>query len=249
MYQIRLFFAALIYFTRIPSPINIGHTPDQLNRAVRYFPLVGLIVGSIAALAYYGAIRLFSRETAVLISMIASILLTGAFHEDGFSDFCDGFGGGWSRERILEIMRDSRIGVFGAIGIGSMLALKYHMLLELNQNKLMPLLIAAHGLSRLFPVWVASAIPYARDPGQFKPTASNPTKLELLIASIFGLGPLLYFGPTILFPAIAATLAATAMALYVRRWIGGYTGDCMGAIQQVTEIVFYSTAVAFWTFM
>lgn len=247
--QIQLFFSALLYFTRIPSPVKVGHSPDQVSRAVRYFPLIGLIVGSLAALAYIAASRVFSPATALLLSMIASILITGAFHEDGFADFCDGFGGGWSRERILEIMRDSRIGVFGAIGVGSILALKYHLLLELTQSSLIPLLISGHALSRLFPVCVAFALPYAREGDQFKPTASNPSRTELLVAVVCGLLPLVYFGPSILIPLLASTLAAIFLALYIRHWIGGFTGDCMGAIQQVTEVIFYAGAVATWKFM
>ncbi|MBL8021041.1 MAG: adenosylcobinamide-GDP ribazoletransferase [Leptospirales bacterium] len=247
--QIQLFFAALLYFTRIPCPVKVGHSPDQVSRAVRYFPLIGLIVGSLAAFAYFAASRVLSPATSVLLSMIASILITGAFHEDGFADFCDGFGGGWSRERILEIMRDSRIGVFGAIGVGSILALKYHLLLELNQASLIPLLISGHALSRLFPICVAFALPYAREGDQLKPTASNPNRTELAVAFVFGVAPLIYFGPSILIPVVASTLAAICLAFYIRKWIGGFTGDCMGAIQQVTEVVFYAGAVVTWKFL
>src|SRR5436190_21504127 len=129
--ELHIFFTALLFYTRIPCPKNIDHNPDYLNKTSRYFPLVGWIVGGITFVVYYLSAFIFTSEIAVVLSIIAGILVTGAFHEDGFADVCDGFGGGWTKDKILLIMKDSRVGAFGVIGIISMLAAKYLLLREL----------------------------------------------------------------------------------------------------------------------
>ncbi len=101
--EIQIFFAALMFFTRIPCPTWVKHSQETLNKASRYFPLIGWIVGAIGASVFWISSLLFPPVLAVLLSMIATILLTGAFHEDGFADVCDGFGGGWTQEEILRI--------------------------------------------------------------------------------------------------------------------------------------------------
>ena len=129
--QLHIFFTALMFYTRIPCPKNIDHNPDYLNKASRYFPLIGWIVGGICFGIYYLASIVFSVEIALILSMIAGILTTGAFHEDGFADVCDGFGGGWTKEKILLIMKDSAIGAYGAIGLVLLFLLKFQSLIQL----------------------------------------------------------------------------------------------------------------------
>ena len=99
--EIDIFFTAMMFYTRIPCPKNITHDPDYLNKATRYFPLIGWIVGLISGLVFIAFSQILPVTIAVLLSMIASILTTGAFHEDGFADVCDGFGGRWTKEKIL----------------------------------------------------------------------------------------------------------------------------------------------------
>ena len=129
--EIHLFFTALMFYTRIPCPKNIDHNPDDLNKATRYFPLIGWIVGTVSFIAYYAVSLFLETETAVILGIIAGILTTGAFHEDGFADVCDGFGGGWTKEKILLIMKDSAIGAYGAIGILLLLVLKFKVISEM----------------------------------------------------------------------------------------------------------------------
>jgi adenosylcobinamide-GDP ribazoletransferase len=124
MQQVRLFFIALQFFTRLPIPSWVGFEAAWLHHASRYFPLVGAVVAAIAAGVYALAALVLPAPVAVLLSTAAGIYATGAFHEDGFADMCDGFGGGQTRERVLEIMKDSRIGAYGAIGIILLLAVK-----------------------------------------------------------------------------------------------------------------------------
>ncbi len=118
--QLRHFFTAMLFYTRIPCPAwawqgagmedGPGRAAGELDKATIYFPVMGWIVAGIGAAVYAGALMLFTPELAIILSMIAQILATGAFHEDGFADVCDGFGGGWTKERILAIMKDSRDG-------------------------------------------------------------------------------------------------------------------------------------------
>lgn len=240
-----------MFLTRIPCPSWIDHSEERLNRSVAYFPLVGVIVGGICAMVFLVANRLFSREISVVLCIIAGVLVTGAFHEDGFADFCDGFGGGWTKEKILEIMKDSRIGAFGTIALILLFLLKYHVMIDLNSARLPALLIAGHSISRMFPVWIMKFLPYVRDVSAVtKPIGVLTHSLDMVAATLFGLVPLAYFGRLyMLIPAVASAVTALLMALYMRKWIGGYTGDCLGAVQQVSEVVFYGATLAIWTFM
>ena len=129
--ELHIFFTTLMFYTRIPCPKNIDHNPEYLNKATRYFPIVGWIVGGISFAVYYLSSIVFSQEIAIILSMIGGILTTGAFHEDGFADVCDGFGGGWTKEKILMIMKDSAIGAYGAIGLVLLFLLKFQSLNQL----------------------------------------------------------------------------------------------------------------------
>src|SRR4051794_21756033 len=108
--ELRIFFTAIMFLTRLPVPRFTDHSPEYLKQSSRYFPLVGWIVGGIGALVFYLFSSFFSLELSLLASIIATVLATGAFHEDGFADVCDAFGGGWTKEKILAIMKDSRLG-------------------------------------------------------------------------------------------------------------------------------------------
>jgi adenosylcobinamide-GDP ribazoletransferase len=149
VHQARLFFIALQFFTRLPIPRWVGYAPDWLQPATRYFPAVGIVVGLVTAGAYALSHYFWPQPVAVLIATAAGIYLTGALHEDGFADTCDGFGGGYTAERVIEIMKDSRIGAYGAIGIGLLLALKCVVLASLPGWSVIVALLAAHPLSRL----------------------------------------------------------------------------------------------------
>ena len=126
--EIKIFFTAVMFYTRIPCPKNITHDSDILNKATRYFSLIGWIVGMLSFLAFLTGATLFNHSLGILFSLIAGVLVTGALHEDGLSDVSDGFGGGWTKEKILDIMKDSRIGVFGTISLVFLFLLKFIVL-------------------------------------------------------------------------------------------------------------------------
>ncbi|RLJ68326.1 adenosylcobinamide-GDP ribazoletransferase [Sulfurisoma sediminicola] len=253
--EIGYFFAALRFFTRLPVPAWVGHSSEQLNHAARYFPLVGIIVGAIGAAVTLAAMKLWPAPLAVLLGMAATLLATGAFHEDGLADSIDGFGGGWTREQVLAIMKDSRIGSYGAIGIGLTLLAKFEALVVLATvpqgdflrgvspaPSFLAALIAGHTVSRFTSTMLIFTLDYARDDdsSKSKPLATRMGRGELALAALFGLAPCLLLPPT---QVVVALLLVTAVTLLAARYfvkrIGGYTGDCLGATQQLAELAFY----------
>ncbi|MEV4781647.1 adenosylcobinamide-GDP ribazoletransferase [Burkholderia sp. LMU1-1-1.1] len=251
MHQLRLFFTALQFFTRLPIPRWVGFDPAWLNQASRYFPLVGVVVALITGAVYVLAFKFLPPAIAVILSVAAGIYVTGAFHEDGFADMCDGFGGGVTQERVLEIMKDSRIGAYGAIGIFCLLLLKCAILTQIPPSRVLAALLLAHPMSRLMAVSLIWRLDYARAEGKAKPLAQKMRTMEFAIAAITALLPalmLIYLGWlswTMLISGLALALVATLWLArkFVRR-IGGYTGDCLGAVQQVTEAIFYLCVLA-----
>jgi adenosylcobinamide-GDP ribazoletransferase len=240
--ELEYFFAALRFFTRLPVPAWVGHSSEQLNHAARYFPLVGIIVGAIGAAITLAAMQLWPMPLGVLLGMAATLLATGAFHEDGLADTIDGFGGGWTREQVLAIMKDSRIGSYGAIGIGLALLAKFEALSALPAATLFAALVAGHAASRFASTTLIFFLDYARDDAsaKSKPLATRMGKGEFAAASLFGLAPCLLLPATQAAVALAlvALVAVLAARHFVKR-IGGYTGDCLGAVQQLAELAFY----------
>jgi adenosylcobinamide-GDP ribazoletransferase len=251
--ELKIFFAALTFFTRIPSPFKQENSSEEfLNNSSRYFPFIGWIVGGISAIVLWLSAYFLPHNICIILSMIASILVTGAFHEDGFADTCDGFGGGWTKERIMEIMKDSRIGTYGTIGIMLILITKYLLLTEINFQRLPYIIIAAHSLSRLASTYCIYTHEYVGNQGttKAKPLCSNISIKEMFIAFFFGIVPLFCMGNlwffTIILPVI---ITKWCLSAYFKKWIGGYTGDCLGAIQQLTEIFFYLTVLVICRFI
>jgi adenosylcobinamide-GDP ribazoletransferase len=240
--QVKIFFTAVMFFTRIPCPKWVDHSEEYLNKASMYFPLIGWIVGGFSALVFWASKFLFPVSIAVIFSMIASILLTGAFHEDGFADVCDGFGGGWTKEKILEIMKDSRVGSYGVIGMILMLGTKFALLNQISIQFIPAALIAGHSLSRFASTSVIFTHQYVREneDSKAKPLAKKMQFSDIILAAVFGTIPLLFMQNYLFVLAIIPVfLARWYMMRYFVKWIGGYTGDCLGAVQQVTEVVFY----------
>ncbi len=242
--QFRLFFTALAFFTRIPCTRWAGQSEDDLNHAVRYFPLVGILVGGIAAATYLLASRVFPQDVAVIASMVATLLLTGAFHEDGLSDTVDGLGGGWTKEQALTIMKDSRIGNYGAAALVMALMTKFTVLAHLASWQLPAVMVAGHALSRFAAVLVIRFQTYVRENGKAKPLAQQITGMELLLAALFGLAPLAWLGVEGVWAVLPVMVVWLWFAGKLHRRLGGYTGDCLGAMQQLCELTFYFAVLA-----
>lgn len=250
--QWRYFLLAVGFFTRLPVPSLPDFKESELNQAARYFPLVGLLVGLLAAVIWWLTSWLFNPALAVLCSMAATILCTGAFHEDGLADSADGLGGGMSRERQLEIMQDSRLGSYGAIALVGILLFKFEALSALAPAILPFALIAGHALSRLAAVYMMATATYVRATGKAKPLATMPTRQDIVCASVFGL--VCWLGFALMLAVNQSALAAGHFILItglpvlalgywwrqlVLRHLQGYTGDTLGAMQQLTEVAFY----------
>ncbi|MBL0207454.1 MAG: adenosylcobinamide-GDP ribazoletransferase [Propionivibrio sp.] len=238
--ELEYFFGAVRFFTRLPVPAWVGHSSDALERSSRYFPAIGLIVGSVAALVLTLGDLIWPKTLAVLASMASTLYVTGAFHEDGWSDMVDGFGGGWEKPQILAIMKDSRIGSFGAVALIVLLLAKFCAQLEIDVALLPLSLIAGHSLSRLCAVSLLGTLDYVRDEGKSKPLATRIGRGELAFAALTALLPLLLLPPPqVLIGVVFAVLATLWLARMFKRRIGGYTGDCLGATQQLSEVAFY----------
>ncbi|MBS1228974.1 MAG: cobalamin 5-phosphate synthase [Proteobacteria bacterium] len=229
---------AIGFFTRLPVPGQ--HGAVALERAIRYFPAVGLLVGAIAALVFVAASLVWPKTLALVAAIAVAIAVTGAIHEDGWSDMVDGFGGGANRDKVLAIMRDSALGSFGALALAMLIIARFFALLEIDAALLPIALIAGHAVSRLCATFVLGALDYARSEGKAKPFANRLGHGELVFATLCALAPLALLPP---WPALAGLL----LALIATRWlarlfkqrIGGYTGDCLGATQQLAELAFY----------
>jgi len=248
MPQLKQFLLALSFYTRLPGPQSQDYT--KLPQAVIYLPLVGWLVGAITAASYYLSDLLWPQLTAVILSLTIGIFLTGAFHEDGFADVCDGFGGGWGKVRILEIMKDSYIGVYGVLGLLLIILLKVSLLNGLIAVSVPAVLLAGHSISRLSPLMLMWRYDYTRDIDSKAAVAVyKPNLHELAGATVLALLPLALL-PALCVLAIIPVLGINwYVGRYFYRYIGGYTGDCLGASQQIAEIVFYLSVSALWIFI
>ncbi|MEM6262470.1 MAG: adenosylcobinamide-GDP ribazoletransferase [Bacteroidota bacterium] len=253
--EIRIFFTALMFYTRIPCPSWVDHSEEYINKATRYFPLIGWIVGGGAALTIYACSFMFPAPICVVLSLVASVLLTGAFHEDGFADVCDGFGGGWSKTQILSIMKDSRVGTYAVAGLVLLFALKIFTLVALVQLDLwfcLKALVLAHVLSRWSAATIIYTHDYSREDGtsKIKPIAKKLTASNLLIGSIWVIPCLIWFQSWWIFLVFIPIYAMKMyLARYFQKWIDGYTGDCLGATQQINEMVTLLFCLGLWKFI
>ena len=252
--QIHYFLTAVLFFTRIPCPKWVNHSPEILNKSSRYLSLVGILIGIISALFYVSTSFLFNPSIALIFSLIATVWTTGAFHEDGFADVCDGFGGGWTKDKILSIMKDSRLGTYGVVGLICLLSIKLlslHELSQLNNSmKTIPLLlISGHAISRFIATILLYTHQYVRtiETSKVKTTSQKMSTKSLIISGLFGIAPLVLFQDIrICIVLIPLLLTYLYMSRFFKKWIGGQTGDCAGALQQVSEVVFYLSTLILW---
>lgn len=248
MSYLNLFLLALGFYTRIPCTQTLDY--KQLPQATVYLPLVGWLVGGITAVSFYLADVLWPQTTAVIVALISGIFLTGAFHEDGFADVCDGFGGGWGKQRILEIMKDSCIGVYGVLGLVLIFLLKISMLDSMFTAAVPMVLLVGHSVSRLPPLLLMQRYVYAREnDSKASGAVYKPTLQELAIATVIALLPLALLPPVCVLAIVPVLIVNGYVGRYFYRHIGGYTGDCLGASQQIAETVFYLSVSALWTFI
>ncbi|MFS4470745.1 adenosylcobinamide-GDP ribazoletransferase [Chryseobacterium sp. T20] len=252
-----IYFAmALMFFTRIPVPFTIPYSSEIMNKSQKYFAWVGLIVGFINALILYLSTLLFNLEIGIVLMMISNVLLTGAFHEDGFTDMCDSFGGGYGKEKILTIMKDSRVGAYGTIGIILLFALKFYSIQALGMSNpvgVLLIVILGHTASRFIAGTMIYTHQYVTDidVSKSKPLANKPLdKMALLVGFVSVLiAFVLVQDWHLIFAFALAYVGKMYMGWYFKKHIGGYTGDCLGSVQQVCEVLFYLGTIIVWKFI
>ncbi|CAM9551545.1 unnamed protein product [Chrysoparadoxa australica] len=248
--EVRVFFTGLMFLTRLPCPSHIDHHPAYFMRSLTYFPVFGLMIGLWSASAYGAISALWGPAIASIGSTLASVWLTGCFHEDGLSDSFDGFGGGWSKKEILKIMKDSRVGTYGAVGLLTFTSLKFVALTQLGERNLAEsALIAAHVLGRATSAPLIYSCLYVQDEEDAKGDLYNwmaqsqrlvgpwRTAASSVSAAVISLCVL---GGRLGFSAIALTICASfAAGCYGNAIIGGVMGDFLGATICITEVCVY----------
>jgi adenosylcobinamide-GDP ribazoletransferase len=242
--MLRHFLLAVQFLTRLPVPSRLATSEEELGQAAAFFPLVGVIVGGGSAIVFVLTKRVMPVSAAVLLGLGFAAFITNAFHEDGLADTFDGLGGGWTKDRALEIMRDSRIGTYGSLALIFLILGKYTFLSALEPRHIWRWLIVAHTASRLTVLPLCMWLPYARAEGQGKLVARHVSLVGLLMGSATFLLTLGLFPWRIALVALAVTVILVILSgLYFKRRLGGITGDCLGAVNQITEVVLYSMAL------
>jgi len=253
--ELRVALTALTFLTRIPGPRWLGYDPAWLARSTVYFPVVGVIVGLAGAGVLALAALAWPPLVAAVLSTAATVWLTGAFHEDALADACDGFGGGWDRAQVLAIMKDSRVGSYGVVGLALVLLAKVGALATLGETHAATAaraLVAAHVLARWSSLPLIHALPYVRDDGaKSRPFAASVTTPRLVAGSVVSLGAVALALAPLGAAATGATIASAACVTalggrYFRRRLGGMTGDCLGAANQLVELATYLVLSSAW---
>ncbi|HRO60032.1 MAG TPA: adenosylcobinamide-GDP ribazoletransferase [Burkholderiaceae bacterium] len=249
LHELRLFFVALQFLTRLPVPGWVGFEPAWLNRSARHFPLVGTLVGATGAAVAVAAQLVWPPVVAAALAVAATLWLTVAFHEDGLADSFDALLGAAPRDKALAIMKDSRIGSYGAAALLLVLLLRVHLLAELLARD--PLLaaaawVAAHTAGRAGAVALMTLLPYAGDEAHAKarPLAREVRRFDAAFACATGVVLLAVAAACPPAPPasfVAATAGLCLLTLILRNWLrarlGGYTGDTLGAAEQLGEVI------------
>jgi adenosylcobinamide-GDP ribazoletransferase len=257
-HELRLLQVALQYFTRLPTPSFAQFDPSWLSQSVRYFPIAGMVVGAIGACVLLLCTHLLSMPIAIaaLLALAATVIATGAFHEDGLADTFDALGGHVRRERALEIMRDSRIGTYGAAALGVGLLLRWQAITALPPWFAAIALICAHAVARAGAASLMATLAYVRleDDAKAKPVAQDLRLGNLLATMLAGLLPAavsIAILQTMWRPICAGLIAVVVVrifcAVWFRRRLGGYTGDALGCCEQLGEIAFMLAVVTAMT--
>lgn len=236
--------AAFQFLTRLPLS-HLTYTPNTLSRSAKFFPLVGLAVGSVAAALHHWLLPHLPVAVVALVVVLFSTLVTGGLHEDGLADAADGFGGGWSREQILEILKDSRIGSYGALAIVFSIGARVLLLSSFSSSKFAWYVISAHVLCRWSVLPLGHLLSAARkQASQGARLARQISWASLLVGALIAFGIVAYLLRMAAFgPIIAVSTITLLSGIYYQRRIGGVTGDCFGATIQLAEISVYVCGV------
>lgn len=241
--------AALIFFTRLPLWRWVDVPAHYYKNLVAWWAMSGWVTAFVSASVLWLSAQLLPFEAAVVLALIARVLFTGGLHEDGLADFLDGFGGGQTRDRILAIMKDSHIGSYGVLGLILYFLLKYTLLISLPLHLAMLVIVTSDPGAKFIAAQIINRLPYARkeEESKLKLTYTPMTKGEIVISALFGLLPFLLFRSVTIFLAFTLPVLIFLMIIrYLRRKIGGYTGDCCGALFLICEIALLTNLIVFY---
>ena len=246
-----LFCYALSFFSRLPIPKKLDFTAYPFHLGNVYLPIIGLIYALICLLVYALSQLVFDPSISIILMLLTGVLLTGGFHEDGFADSCDGFGGGYNKQQRLAIMKDSQIGTYGVIGLILLLALKIHVLSQLINHGVSFFalsVISAAVLSRCSVLCLMQSTDYAREESTSKSTRSSQRLPQqyLLAALLMGAVSILWMPFFCLLLVFTVVVISTILCrTYFQQKIQGYTGDCLGFVQQLNELLILLMLVAY----
>ena len=246
---VRAFLTGVMFLTRLPCPAWVDHSAAWLARSTPYFPAIGLGIGLFGAVAYGAAVLLWPPLVALAVAVAATVWLTGAFHEDGLADTFDGVGGGWTSDEMLAIMKDSRIGTYGAVALVLTLGVKVGALLVVAERGTLAVaaaLVAGHVLGRWSSLPLIWRLPYVQHSGaKSKPFAASVTPGRLAAGTLFATAAVALALGTRAVPAFgAAALVALVGGAWLRRVLGGITGDALGAVNSLAEAAVYLALAA-----
>lgn len=246
--QLNLLLLSVSFLTRIPVGNSLRYSEDLMNQSLRYYPVVGLLLGLILSTVLFICQSFLPLIPSVIITVASGIAITGAFHEDGFADLFDGIGGGTDVERTLDIMKDSRLGTYGVSALAMMLLLKISVLVELAERMDISYLIfsltTAQMLSRTSAVLVIASSDYVRLDGKAKPIADAISSNTLTALNLITFISLIIIGIFMGLNFIILSVTGAAIGHFIMRRLfeprlKGYTGDCLGAVQQASELGIY----------
>lgn len=236
--------AALTMYTRLPMWRLVQLDQDDYSSSIQWWPMVGFITGGTMALVVYALEGLLPQVVIVVLALICRLLLTGSFHEDGLGDFLDGFGGGRSRERVLEIMKDSHVGSYAVVGYVIYYLLLVSILSYIPYHILPRLMIIADVCGRICSLQQVHFLPYARTQTTSKTGVVYQGKISICtLATLVAIGWLMVVSNLIVL-SIFLIVPIGLSLWYVRRRIGGYTGDTLGAIYLLSELSIYLLVLA-----
>lgn len=231
---------AFQFLTRIPLP-RLAYDPEALSRSAKFFPLVGLALGFAAAIVFEWLSLHLPATVAALFTVLFTVVVTGGLHEDGLADVADAFGGGWSREKVLEILKDSRIGTYGALATVFSVLGRTLLIAALPRGEAAKYVVSAHVVCRWTILPLGSLLAAARkDASQGARLARQISGISLWVGTAITIAIVGYLLRMAASAPVFAALGITALTgVYYQRRIGGVTGDCFGATTQLTEIAVY----------
>lgn len=233
------FLIALQFLTRLNVKSIVEINEDNFGRSGLYFPLVGLIIGSILALVFFAVNQVFQPLSTIIIVLALEVFLSGGLHLDGLMDSCDGIFSGRERERILEIMKDSRVGSMGVLGLLALIGLKIAFLLEIPAKEIIQVIMIMPLLGRLAMIWVIIRFPYARENGLGGLFRQGTGGISLYFVAAYALILCIIILPYKMLFTIVLTMASSHyVSCKISRLLRGHTGDTYGAISELTELFF-----------